>query len=504
MKYIIALLICCTTLLHAQKHDYIWLTGDGSGEQSDFLGMKMDFNTNPMQVISDIRDMQFRTVNASMSDTSGHLLFYSNGCRVMSYTGQLMENGEGLNPGYVYNVKCTQGMKTYTSGDQSILSLLQPESSSQYYIFHKRVGINFSPLDVYTDMLFYSVVDMTANFGRGKVIAKNIPLIADSLSFGEMTAVKHANGKDWWILTPKDHSNTWYKLLFTKDGIVDTLEQTIGTPPRVQASGGIQVCFSPDGSKLFRTNPQQAVKMYDFDRATGSFTGFDTISVDYHNYPQAVTSYCAVSPNGRYLYVTTILYVFQFDLWADDISASQQIVAEWDGFVEPVGITFGKMQLAPDCKIYILSVDSKYYHVIHHPDEAGLDCDVEQRGVVFPATSGSSMPSFPNYRLGPLDNPGLPCSPVVAVSGPSPTLLAQVSVFPNPATDEIKVVLNQPLSAVAGWRLTDATGRSVREYSIEPGTDKIRVPVSDLPVGVYYWHLTVSGQVAGSGKVVRI
>ena len=336
------------------------------------------------------------------------------------------------------------------------------------------------------------------------MIEKNVEIMADDIALGEMAAVKHANGIDWWIVTPKRNSNTWYKFLFSKDGIVDTLEQTIGTLPRPQAEGGIQICFSPDGSKLYRTNPQEAIKVYDFDRVAGAFTGFDTISVDYSSSIPFVVieNFCAVSPNGRFLYVANTLYIYQFDLYADDISTSQKIVAEWDGFQEPTGITFGRLQLGPDCKIYISSVDSKYYHVIHHPDEEGLACDVEQRGVVFPARTGGSMPSFPNYRLGPIGNLGLPCSPVVATQGPVPTLLPAVSVFPNPATDYLKIILNQPLTAPAEWRLYDTQGRLVREAMLRAATDRMEIAIQGLVSGVYFWQVESEGRLVGVGKLV--
>ncbi|GIV32304.1 MAG: hypothetical protein KatS3mg030_610 [Saprospiraceae bacterium] len=34
-----------------------------------------------------------------MSDAEGHLLFYSNGCEVMNWAHQLVENGDSINPG---------------------------------------------------------------------------------------------------------------------------------------------------------------------------------------------------------------------------------------------------------------------------------------------------------------------------------------------------------------------------------------------------------------------
>ncbi len=443
--------------------------------------------------------------NSSICDTAGNLMFYTNGCAIAGADDAILENGADLNPGNVYEAKCTvEGY--YTSGYQSALILPAPEADTLYYVFHKRITYVFNPFDIKVDKLFYSIVDMNANTSKGKVTTKNMAIMSDDIAYGQMTAVKHANGKDWWLVTPKDDSNTFYIFLFTKDGIVDTIEQTIGTAPPVNASGGIQMVFSPDGSKLFRTNPKHAVKVYDFDRALGTFTAYDSITVDYKNYPDPVTTWCAVSPNNRYLYVTTSLYVFQFDLWSSDISASQQVVAEWDGFKAPIGTTFGACQLGPDCKIYIVTIDSKYYHVINHPDEPGPACDVAQHSFIFPTSTGASMPIFPNYRLGPLDNPGVPCTATVAAGGPAPVARPGVAVYPNPARERVSVAPRGPLPAGTRWILCDLYGRALREEELCWGTACGKdVPLDDLAAGVYVWTLRgPRGEVLGSDKLLKM
>lgn len=428
-------------------------------------------------------------------------MFYTNGCAIVGASDEVLKNGDSLNLGNVYDVKCAQE-GYYTSGYQSVIVLPTPHSIDEYYLFHKKIIYTYNPFDIKVDKLYYSKVNMGQNNSNGAVVEKNIEIMSDDISYGQLTAVKHANGKDWWLVTPKDDSNTFYFFLFTKDGIVDTLIQTIGTKPPVNASGGIQMVFSPDGSKMFRTNPQKAVMVYDFDRSLGQFTGFNTIEVDYKNYPDAVTTWCGVSPNSRYLYVTTALYVFQFDLWSADISGSQQVVAEWDGFKDPIGTTFGPCQLGPDCKMYIATIDSKYYHVINNPDEPGLACNVTQHSFIFPTSTGASMPFFPNYRLGPLDNPGLPCSPMVSATAP-PTPLPGFSVFPNPVITTLRIVPNRPYTGRAQLRLYDVTGRPVKELSFDPRAPATETDLQEVKPGIYFYELWCEGKVQRAGKVVK-
>ncbi|MCB0548394.1 MAG: PKD domain-containing protein [Phaeodactylibacter sp.] len=118
----------------------------------------------------------------------------------------------------------------------------------------------------------------------------------------------------------------------------------------------------------------------------------------------------AISPNSRFLYVSSFKNVYQYDLWAEDIPASKDTVAVWDGFMVPpvFATTFFLMQLGPDGKIYINSNNAvPYLHVINNPDLPGDSCDVCQHCVALPSWNSFSLPNFPNYRLGHLQ--GSPC-----------------------------------------------------------------------------------------------
>ncbi|MEZ4892208.1 MAG: hypothetical protein R2778_04230 [Saprospiraceae bacterium] len=149
---------------------------------------------------------------------------------------------------------------------------------------------------------------------------------------------------------------------------------------------------------------------------------------------------------------------------ASDIGSTQTTVATWDGFVDPIAISFWHAQLGPDCKIYINGGgDTKYYHIIHNPDEHGIACNVEQRGLVLPTPSGASIPYFPNYRLGPVDNPGVPCSPVVATQQPIVTT-PRCSVWPNPASNQLNFEFSN--SSIKKIQLTDAFGRTARQLNL--------------------------------------
>jgi len=114
------------------------------------------------------------------------------------------------------------------------------------------------------------------------------------------------------------------------------------------------------------------------------------------------------------LYISSHLKVYQYDLLADDIQATKDTVAIYDGFTSPqppFGTTFFLAQLAPNGKIYLNANNGGLHmHVINKPDQPGELCDFQQHGIELPTWNSFSMPNFPNYRLGPLF--GSPCDTI--------------------------------------------------------------------------------------------
>jgi hypothetical protein len=63
--------------------------------------------------------------------------------------------------------------------------------------------------------LYYSIIDMNLNGGNGGITtAKNV-FLKDSLWTGNINAVRHGNGRDWWLIAGKILSDTIYTWLVT-------------------------------------------------------------------------------------------------------------------------------------------------------------------------------------------------------------------------------------------------------------------------------------------------
>ena len=367
----------------------------------------MNFNQNPPEIYTQNTNMNLQRTNASICDTSGNLLFYTNGLHIANMEFDTMLNGLGLNPGlYTEEV----GYLGYTL-PQGVLILPKPESSNLYYLFHLHMHWNedFEPgeLPSMVLQLRYTLIDMNGDGGQGEVVEKNVELVVDTLPSGMLTAVRHANGRDWWIFIGERWGSRMYRVLLSPQGVEVMPPQELDF---IYNPMWGQAVFTPDGSKYLSYNLIRIdsighfFDVFDFDRCEGLLSNHRQHLILDSAYMGGVI----VSPNSRYAYVSSMLQVYQFDLQAEDIGATRDTVAIYDGYQSPFSTTFYSGQLAPDGKIYICAPNGvNVLHVIHDPDMPGDLCGFEQHGVSLPTYNAFSMPNFPNYRLGYLE--GSPC-----------------------------------------------------------------------------------------------
>lgn len=376
---------------------------------SPFGGTVINFNNDTVLVQYEYREMNFDVTNSSICSTEGELLFYTNGIYIADQEGELMENGDSLNPD-PYTLSWAENGLILPQG---ALSIPKPNHPDIYYLFHESLSFEVIPDGPIAKPLYfyYSLIDMNENNGLGKVLEKNVPLIQDTLDLGKITSSRHANGRDWWIIFGEFNKQSFYIFLLSPNGIEPYDHQLLPNADNYFSGLG-QAVFTPDGTKYVRLNlhnlyTDQFIDIFDFDRCTGEFS--NPIQITYID--TAYAGGVAISPNNQYLYVSSFKYIYQYDLEANDIEASKQIVAILDGFQsESFGLytTFFLAQLAPDNKIYINANNSvEYMHIIHNPNAGGEDCQIEQHGLVLSTLNSFSMPNNPYFRLGPLD--GSPC-----------------------------------------------------------------------------------------------
>jgi len=476
MRFILSLFIGFFFLFASAqtKHDYIWLLGyDPNNPSSFFGGSKLDFHQSPVDVSYFEIPFDFDAI-AMISNDEGQLEAYTNGCEIMNRQHQLMLNGDQINEGTVHNQYCDYG---YPMG-QGVLFLLHPEDSSRYGLFHIWVNSNF-----FMSRLLYTEVERNGDNGKGEVTLKNQPVLEDTIT-DQLTAVRHGNGRDWWIVVPETYRNGYYFILWSPEGFAPPIYQQIGHNWTGQNWSG-QAAFSPNGGWYARINPYNELDLFRFDRCAGEL--YDPLHISFPGDTMYAAG-VAFSSNSRFLYASIQLKIYQFDLWASDIPASRELVAEYDGFTSPFSTTFFQAMLGPDEKIYLTAPNGvNMLHVIHQPNEKGLDCQVEQHGIILPAYHGFFTPNFAHYRL--LDKPGSPCDTLGIDGGPDAVedvsfAQANLKIWPNPASEVLYIHL--PGAGPQGrFRLVDILGRTVREFAASPGDTTYILPLEGVPAGWY-------------------
>jgi WD40 repeat protein len=280
---------------------------------------------------------------------------------------------------------------------EGLMSLPFPGHPNQYVMFHDRQDFYYKIIDV-----MYSIIDMNANNGLGKVIQKNQILMQDTLAW-TLSAVKHANGRDWWVVAPELSKNSFYFFLLDPLGVHGPYKQTLPQPWFPEHNANHRSLFSPDGKQFVRLTHGNPAKfwLYDFDRCTGTLSNQRILSLPDES---SIYNPCgAFSADSRYLYVTAFATeLHQFDMQAGDIQASHQKIGEYDGFLDQFGrsTSMYSMALAPDGRIYMGGQSNTWnLHTIHRPERGGLNCDFRQHDVPLIKSVYENMPNLPNFRL---------------------------------------------------------------------------------------------------------
>lgn len=309
----------------------------------------------------------------SIADSSGQLLFFTNGEQVWDANQNVMPNGSGL--------------LGHFSSSQSALIVPLTGQPDLYYIFTAPAGAGqWTP----TDIGHYHLVDMSLNNGLGDVLTKNTPLAGPLCE--KLTATRHANGKDTWVLFHGWDSDAYYAYLVTCEGIQGPVVSNIGYylgPDAMGYSSHVIGCMklNRQGTKLATgwTDPtlstqqvfesQVIVDALDFDNQTGLLSNLlrDTLGTG----TDLEKGYgVEFSPNGELFYLTDHgifgggfdARIYQYNLSNVDPMNSEILIASGSP-------AYGSLQLGPDDALYAARLNgANYLSKIEFPDVVGLGC----------------------------------------------------------------------------------------------------------------------------------
>ncbi len=365
--YILSI-ICYFSLINlfSQNEANIWHFGEHHG---------LDFNSGNPLIINNTGHSSSNS-NATMSDSLGNFMFSFNGETIWNSAGDTMQNGEDINGDYY----ATQG------------ALIVPltESGNIYYVFS--VPAENHPFRGF----YYSVIDMELDGGLGGVIEgkKNVVIDDGGYVMEKITAVKHRNGKDIWIIARKLFFDDAYRsYLLTPSGLnTDPVINEVRYVNYTTVVGTMKV--SPNKKYLVAaymnehpTNQyEQLFDICSFNVETGKIEilyGVGKIIMGVTYEPWAVE----FSPDSKLLYLTyynegsDFYELYQYDMQYIDDSA---LFLQSEIFIDSTQVC--GLQLARDGKIYGTGKYRDYQHgdyfgVINKPWKRGTACDFERDAI---------------------------------------------------------------------------------------------------------------------------
>lgn len=482
MKKILSVLVVTIPLFcNAQKQGNVWYFGDHAG---------LDFNSGSPITLTNGQIYLYPNPGAHnegssvISDSTGALLFYSNGAKIWNKNQQVMPNGDSL--------------LGHPSSTQAALIVPQPQSDRYFYLFTTDAFI-------YNNLkngLRYSVVDMCLDNGKGDIMnnAKNV-LLLDTVS-EKLTATRHANGIDYWIVAHKYFSDAFYSYLLTANGITDTIISHIGSihqdiwiPGNTEAAIG-QMKISPDGTKialcLSNTNPA-LTELFNFNTTTGVIS--NSISLTPSNGSEYGVSF---SPDNSKLYYSTggNGTIYQYNLLQgggvpDSIIASKRAIAQLGNGLCCI---IDALQLGPDGKIYIAREGKTYLAVINNPNVQGLGCNFQDNAVSLNSKSCSlGLPNLiDSYNY---SNTTINCEVGInKVEGK----IQSIKSYPNPAQQLFNIEL--PLNQNFNLSILNLTGTKI--YETKNASGIIIIDASEFSSGIYFVK-AVNEKTILTGKLIK-
>ncbi len=310
---------------------------------------------------------------ASISDSNGELLFYTDGMTIWDKDHNPMPNGQDLlgDP----------------SASMSSLIVPAPSNLNQYYIFtvprwNSATGLN------------YSIIDMELNEGLGDVTdQKNIYLAGPVHEM--VTSVRHSDGESFWIVSHLWETNSFVSFLIDTDSlhtVPDTSNIGLvhhGDPMSITG----YMKLSPQGDKLaICVCPTEEVQLFDFNNENAQLSNPITLPPYGFNDTYGIE----FSPDGNKIYISSSdrdinqnAKIFQYDLSTED---SALIVSSG---TEIMSLNYyraaGAVQLGQDNRVYIANSYCNYLSAINYPDKTGADCEYIAEAIYLENGNGTHL-----------------------------------------------------------------------------------------------------------------
>lgn len=317
-----------------------WYFGNGAG---------LDFSSGSPVAVTDGKLHTYEGC-ASMSDTTGNLLFYSDGDTVWNKNHQPMPNGTGL-----------LGCPLFGSSSQATLIVPHPGNDSLYYVFTTDCIENSGVFG-----LRYSVVNMNLNGGLGDIISSSKNILLYTPVTEGLTAIYNCDNTAIWVMSHEYNNKNFVAYKIDTNGI--------NSAPVISSIGSFYnsfdsyMRFSPNG-KLFASAFSQGTELFQFDTQTGLLSNvisLPSFSGDYGT--------CFSSNSSKLYFMNSGSYIIQFDVTNYNSSSIISSFTIIDQNLD--NSTFGALSNGIDNKIYVSSLYSDSISTILFPNLQGQSCSL--------------------------------------------------------------------------------------------------------------------------------
>ena len=493
LKATIFMVVAFTFTSLAQFKNNIWMWGRNNQDTTSFPwgATKITFSSTNALIETDTNvKMNIKGTYSGLGTADGQYFMYTNGYTICNKYHDTISNGAGLTPGGDAAAYAQWGISVPTSvillpypGSDRLMAML----STDKYLHPNGYK--------YGSNVFYSLIDPSGNNGQGIVMIKNQVVINDTFTIGGLNAVRHANGRDWWLLIKRYYLNDFAKILITSNG-----PHFIGfeSMPGPYGEQGGHSNFSPNGNYLACYSSTYQLRIYDFDRCSGALS-----NMQYKYISTNVAGSAVFSPDSRYLYINSVDTLWQFDMEAANILSSQTLIANLD-YNTPDPLTgwvsgWAFVYLAADGKIYLQNFSGVMLNVINNPDMPGQACNFVQNQIQCPTYYYATVPTYVNLNL--MQEPGSPCDTLGVGNEELRMVNEELKIAPNPSKGNISI--EYPVQEINGMLyIYDVNGKLVYSEYVSPYTYIKNINLQGkLSSGMYALSI-LFGQQRYFGKIV--
>ncbi len=431
--------------------------------------------------------LNFENTMAAISDSTGELLFYTNGCKIANADNEIMENGNNINPGEIHDIVCNKYGYIVPKG---AMIIPYPCQKNKYLLFH--LGAIFGKnRDFIFNRLYYTIIDMSSK--KGKVLNKNIILLEGDIESFAIT--KHGNGRDWWLIAPEYGTNIYHKFLIN----------CIGINQKVNIRGGFdfpkEICkyssnsiFNFDGSKFIRYNSSCGLIVFDFNRCSGELSksvfmstckvldiAGSMIGISPHN-----KIYCSSPTTSKAIPHFYYNKLYEFDLNKIGISGDIKEVKFPESYytysIRPYDFLFYK-----NGDMYINnSGSSNYFYTLSNSELDTNQVELIKHDKILPVLYTQTFPYFPNYNLSKLNDS--PCDSLT-LSDIDEINSGELDIYPNPVISRLNIKYNSNLHLKNKIKIISIQGNTLFRLNIDSNSN-YTIDLNDLKPGFYFITMT--------------